>query len=231
MGYGNPMHLTSMSIIPTLPGVYHVTHTAHAPFDGNTLPLIINPEQEWVNLDVLNFALEQGYEVRIHEAYLFENRTKVLDEWALAVWNARQSLLERYGKEHPAVKEIKRLATMGVGSFATSKEKQESHAWIHLNFWTDAVSKARVNILANLLKYAKAGYRPKLVYSDGLWFVTSESDYSLAVPDILDRAGKLGGYHYEYSFPVTSELVEKVQTLSPGQVVTEFNHMGGKGNA
>lgn len=232
MGIGDPEHVTGGDIIPGLPGIYRVTW--EYPFTGEWMPPIVDPRQEWVTNDVLLFAQQHGYILTIHEAWVFNDYRKVLDPVATTIWEARSVLNPKSGpnpffaEENAIARKnaydtCKEIALVFVGGFATGKEKHPDIKGIHPNWWADAVGKARVNMLANLLKYTAQAGAPVLVYSDGVWFASKDSNPRTAVPGILDRAEKLGGFKHVYSFQLTAGDIQAVQGKSEGEIVTYFN--------
>lgn len=227
-GIGDPVHETE-NVKPGLPGIYRVT-IENEPWDS--IP-IVETDQQWVTNDVLVFALDRGYEFKIHEAWVFLDYDRILgsrDEkrnWSRKIWNAR-TILKELG-EMEAYEQVKIIAIVGVGSFATSKEKYPGLTLIHPNWWADVVGKHRVNMLCNIERYSREASPPVLVYSDGLYFVSSDRNARTAVPGILARVGQLGGYRHEYSFTLTQEIYEQAQGLTPGELVTLFHEVHNNG--
>ncbi len=222
-GIGDPVHLTE-NIVPGLPGIYRVNaHNIMVEFGGYLLPEVIEPGQEWVTNDVLVFAQSKGYEVEIYEAWVFLDYTRILDKWAEKIWNARAALK---GVHDEAYREMKNIAIVGVGSFATSKEKKKTPGWdlIHPNWWSDVVGRSRVAMLCNIAKYGA----PVLVETDGLYYVTRDHNYRTAVPGILDRMGLSGGYKHEGSFLLTEEIYSQARTLGVGELAALFKVAGGE---
>lgn len=227
-GIGDPVHVADgddgTHIVPGLPGIYRVTHNRRTmtTFDGCLYPEIIEPGQEWVTNDVLLFAREYAYDLTIHEAWVFEDYTKILDKWAEKLWNGRKALK---GKNDKAYREMKIIAVVGNGGWATNKQKHEGTDLIHPNWWADVVGKARVNILANLLKF---GAPPVLIEVDGLYFVRSDDNPRTAVPGILDRMNECGGYKHCSSFTLTQEIYEQACGLGVGSLASLFKQAGGE---
>jgi hypothetical protein len=224
-GIGDPVHVAGgddgTAIKPGLPGIYRIAVYQRGE-DLYTAP-IIEPGQEWVTSDVLIYAQQRGYQVYIYEAWVFPDYTKILDKWAEKIWNARAALK---GVNDEAYREMKNIAIVGVGSFATSKEKKKTPGWdlIHPNFWADVVGKARVNMLCNITKYGA----PVLVETDGLYYVSRDENYRTAVPGILDRMGLSGGYKHEGSFVLTEEIYGQARTLGVGELAALFKVAGGE---
>lgn len=224
-GIGDPGY-ASGPVTPGRPGIYHVTGVGvydGSTFDGKFYPQIIEPGQEWVTNDVLLYALHYGYEFTVTEAWVFEDYKRVLETWALRLWNARAALK---GVNDEAYREVKHIAVVGNGGWATSKEKKRTEGWdlIHPNWWADVVGKSRVNMLANLAKYGS----PLAVETDGVYFVSSHASVVRAVPGILDRAGELGGYKHEGSFQITEEHYNCARNMGVGELAHMCKVAGGE---
>jgi hypothetical protein len=236
-GCGDPVHLEE-DIVPGLPGIYRVRARNVSGEFGGDLPEVIEPDQEWVTSDVAVFASEHGYELHYEEAWVFPDYCKVLDAWSEKIWKARQHfnpklhLLTNMTLEdqQAAYVEMKEIALIGNGAWATSKEKmwdKESLDLIHPNWWADVVGKARVNLLANLLRYGS----PVLIKTDGLWFIARTGDKFAAASGILDRANECGGYKYEGSFRVRPAIYREAAGLSPNELSTFFKHLAGENHS
>lgn len=234
-GIADPIHLADgddgTHIVPGLPGIYRVSWGVFSPesYDTALTPSIIDEKQEWITNDVLLYAQSKGYEVTIHEAWVFPEYDRILGNrdakrnYAKKIWDARQALKD---VDEEAYAKMKEIALVGVGSFATSKEKYPGLNLIHPNWWADVVGKTRVNMLANIEKYAAVAGTPILVYCDGVWFVSRDPNPRTAVPGILDRQDKLGGYKHVYSFTLTQELYDQAKGLSEGELVSLFHKAG-----
>lgn len=241
-GIGDPVHLTH-DITPGLPGIYRIEWEYGQliePFDGILLPEIIHVKQEWVTNDVLIYARAHGMDITILEAYVFNDYRKILDTWAARLWDVRQSLKEESREYYfdnrddstsllNAYYTIKEIALMSVGGFMTSLEKKKDFNMIHPNWWADVVGKARVNMLCNLEKWASYA-TPILIYSDGVYFVSSNPNPFAAVPGILDRMDKLGGYKHVYSFLLTEEMVARAGEFTDAELVALFHQASGVKN-
>jgi hypothetical protein len=222
-GIGDPIHVKG-AIEVGRAGIYRIADVKVAGrCDGKDLPLIIEPSQEWVTCDVAVFAREQGYRFRVLEAWVFVRSAKILDDWAYTLWNARQALKSARDTRlnddirDAAYRRIKEIALVGVGSFATGKEKHPGIDLIHPNWWADVVGKARVNLLANLLKWEES---PVLIETDGLYFVLWDWNPRTAIRGILDREGQCGGYKHVRSTWLSRELQTRSVGLLPGEMAS-----------
>lgn len=227
-GVGDPVHVAhgddDTFIRPGLPGIYRVTWQRYEL--NEIFPPVIEPTQEWITNDVLEYALSRGYDILIHEAWVFPDYIKVFDKWAERLWNALQATKdtdrETYGK-------LKAISHVGPGSFATGKQRHAGIDLIHPNWWADIVSKARVNLLCNLETYGA----PVCIRTDGLYYITRDPNIRTAVPGILDRVGQSGGYKIPdgwTSFQLTQELYDQVQGLDDGELSALFKKAAGMKN-
>ncbi len=228
MGIGDPVHVVDgddgTHIVPGLPGVYRaslVQDKIDDDFDGLRFPLIIEEGQEWVTNEVLVYALQRGYEITIHEAWVFTDYAKILDTWAEKIWKTRQYFK---GVNDAAYREMNHIAHIGVGSFATNENKHAGIDLIHPNWWADVVGKARVNMLCNLLKYGA----PVCIRTDGLYYVSRDPNWRTAVPGILDRMDQCGGYKYEGTCQLTEEMYARAREMNDAELASMFKKAAGE---
>lgn len=226
-GSGDPVHLEGVGdIVPKNPGLYRVSFSSKGSrFDGGSLPKII--ESDWVTLDIVKFAMKQGYAVQIHEAYVFEESHRLFEKWTPALWDARQSLknIQRFPYE-PARENAEQTVKTTL-NFTVSSMKQ------HRNWYVDMVGAARVARFANMDKWAQQGYYPLYVYSDELGFVSDDANHETAIPGVLDRQDKLGGYKHKYSFEITEQMVSDCAAFTderrrPGQIQAYLKELSEK---
>lgn len=224
LGAGDPVHVDG-EYNTTLPGIYRVTALpGRSCFDDANLPAII--ATEWVTDDVLVYAIEQGYEAVIHEAWQWTEKHQTLRSYAEKLWNGRNAFrtgVDRFPHElarenaHSTMKEIALIATGKFGSTRTSHFQRP-------DWWAKVVGKTRVNTCRNLYKFYERGFTPVLLYSDSVYFVSSDPNPRTAIPGILDRENDLGGYRHEGTWRVTPKLIEKFQTDSPGKIQKWLEH-------
>lgn len=205
LGVGEPVHIRpSYEILSGLPGIYRITALVRPV--GEIFP-VIKDGQEWMTNDLYMYARSKGYEFVVSEAYQFLDYAKILDKWAAMLWGTMQYFKGQ--AEEEAYREVKTVAHVGLGSFATGKDKYTGLELIHPNWFFDVVGKANVNLHCNMEKYAKEAGYPVLIETDGLYYVPRDKDYRTAVPGILDRIGQLGGYKHQWSVTITQELYDK----------------------
>ena len=223
-GIGDPIHQQDEEVTPHLPGIYRVTwNTAHSVFDGLLYPFIIEPDQEWITLDMLKFATKQGYCIQVHEAWVFPQKTRVLDEWAARIWQALVALKEL---DRVAYEKCKAIYRASNGAWNWNKVDRPGLMFIHPNWWADTVSKARVALLANLLHYGA----PVCIRTDGLYFISQEPDIRLALPGMFDRENESGGYKIPggwRSFQLDQTVIDQARGLDDGELSTLFKQYGG----
>lgn len=235
VGAGDPEHITECSHIDTtLPGIYRVTVNPGASiFNGETLPLVhINSYEkplEWMTGDILTYAISQGYEITIHECYQWQEKHRALESTALAIWNARHSLAtdtasypHKQGREN-AYNTVKVVALVGVGKFAYKKATR----FLRPDYWSDIVGKARETMLRKLHTLQGQGYTPVFIYADNLYFLSHDKNPETAIPGLMEREDKLGGFKCKSTLLVTPEIINAFSTLSPGELKEFLNNLAG----
>jgi hypothetical protein len=218
VGTGTPIHLKENELYSggyvsgsVETGVYRVEVK-----DASKWPVYLPPiiRGEWVGGDVLEYAIQQGYEVIAREAWVFPESHQLLRQWATNLWNSRTTLNPKSESVYfphlqariNAYNTIKRVATKSVGSFAIRHEK---HNLARNNWWEEAVNKSRVVMLYHLKKFADAGYFPYGVWCDAASYVSPNSNPVEAVPGIMLRSDKLGGFKHAWSLQLTQEIIEE----------------------
>lgn len=207
-GVGNPIHTP---MLYGHPGIYRIEIEQRP--EQEKIP-VIEYGQEWVTWDVLQYAEKQGYKMVIIDGWLFPDYEKVLGNrdskrnWAKRLWDARQAL-----KGTPAYEDMKVIATVGMGGFATSKDKYGGLNLIHPNWFFDHVGKARVNMFHNIKKYAGNAVLIR-VKTDELMYVSRDPNPRTAIPGIFDRVGQLGGYKHVCSVQITRQMYEQSAGLT-----------------
>jgi hypothetical protein len=231
-GIGDPTHLEG-DVMPGAPGIYRISLKTFPPepFDGIHFPAVFKPEQEWITSDALLFAREHGYQINVHEAWVFWEYTRILGHreerrnWAKRLWDARQALK---GVDEEAYQEVNVIAHKGLGGFATRQDKYSGLHLIHPNWFFDVVGKARINMLYNVEKFAAGAGVPVCIEADGLYYVSRDPNYRTAVPGIMDRIGMLGGYKHKGSFILEASHLDQAQDLKPGELAELFKKAGGE---
>lgn len=208
LGSGDPVHVEfglEKAIVrrpPREAGIYRVSwNIAGSRFDEGLLPLIIHGE--WVTTEILNLAIEEGYDVFLHEGWIFSKSHLVLRPWATRLWEARTHLKEEENYVHANARynaywTAKDISVVGVGRL---KE-------IYPHWWSAVVGRSRAIMFYNLIAHEAQCGTPFLIYSDEMHYLSSDPDARSAFPSLLRREDKLGGYKVKYSVICTREMVE-----------------------
>lgn len=211
LGVGDPVHQAGVTD-EKLPGVYRVSiDIATSPFDGKLLPKVFG-RSDWLTHDLLASAREAGYGVEVHECWQYPEHHRVVGPTASALWDAREALHPERGdsKRFPnllcrrnAYESIKRIALPLPGRFANAKTPVYRPDW-----WECGVGRARATQLRRLLKLREQGFVPAWIYGDSLYFFSMDNNPVTAVPGMLDRQTKLGGYKCNGVIEVTQEVLD-----------------------
>ncbi len=204
-GTGDPVHMVGCPEGPFKSGIYKVRFSSKgSPFDGVQLPKII--ESEWITADVLRYAMKHGYQVDVMECYTFEHGYRLFEKWAPTLWDARQALKNKQrfpyeqGREN-AYWTVKDIANRTISS-------------LRKNWWADMVGQSRTAKLANLASWAGMGHYPQVVYFDDMCFLSDDEAPEHAIPGILARQDKPGGYKHKCSVLLTSEMIQDLMQFN-----------------
>jgi hypothetical protein len=202
-GVGTPEHIEGHAD-PKQPGIYHITWRSNgSKFDGATLPPLFDRPEQWTTQPMLKFALLKGYEVKVHEAWVFQQNHKLFDKWVAELWEARLRLRVA---AHYQCEPARYTAEMFVKQIMNSTISAARPNW-----WADMVGVARLAMLLNIEKYAGLGFYPALIYHDAVAYVSSIADHSVAIPRFTERQGHLGGYKHKFSLFITPALAEELR--------------------
>lgn len=232
MGEGTPEHVESN--IDTLmeweqhpTGVWHITVTAPKTQDERLMRIVeqfIDEGKQWVYTPAIDALLSLGYTVEFHEAWIWRKTHRTLQPWGKLLWDTRQALRndrERFPNEpgaETARQMLKRIATQGVGwlDLQSDRKRVPTPQWHRFDMKNLIVSLARFRMVLKILECIKLGYYPVLGYTDGIGFISNESNPALAVPGLMivqdkqgvqhDRSTELGGFKCEHTFTMDSEL-------------------------
>lgn len=231
-GYGDPTHVSG-TCEPKLPGLYRVSWDVNGSrFDGKRYPTILDEGDTHCTRDVLKFAIEQGYNVQVLEAWVFPTHTRVFEEYAKRLWNARQTLKFTNAAAAQEVNQIAQVTGVWVSSQATKNSRSGKPDMLHPNWWADIVGCARVRLLANMLAYGP----PVLIRTDALYYVSSRYDINEAIvhakngESITARNKECGGFKVPtnwVSFKLTRELYDEAEGKSDGELADMFKRAGG----
>lgn len=201
-GIGEPHHHTGETD-GKLPGVYRVTwRSGKSVYDGSRFPMIIE-SNEWVTQPILNFARLKGYEVKVHEAWIFQEHARLFGEWARDLWQARLALKQEHLFPFEPGREFAGDIVKAIMNHTISA--------LNVHWWSQMVGNSRAGILANVWKFAQDGYYPLFIYRDSIGYASN----SPLPPTFLDP-NKLGGYRAIYKQPIylTSELVDQLKEIA-----------------
>ncbi len=228
VGAGDPVEMEGLDALNrSLPGVYRVKLSASiSDFDNEQLPMII--ANEWVTLDVLKFAMNQGYSVQLYEAHVWEEKHKTLASYASKLWESRRIFREDYSRfphqlaRQNAENTMKEIALVATGKFAS---ESKAGAFRQPYWWAAVVGKMRVAMLANIHKiYQNTGLSPALIYAYSVYYASTDSNPRTAVPGILDREDKLGGFRHDGTWRITPEIIEQFRCAKPGIIQKYLEH-------
>jgi hypothetical protein len=224
-GVGDPVHEDgSASYSEKRVGIWRCSVKAPASILENLPP--VWDGGEWIAGPIIKLLQGQGYEVAIHEGWIFPKQHEVLRAWAEKIWEVRQAFKlgsyewarneQVWGMAYVAVKDVA-VATIGL----TQSRKFEEASYKQRPDWhCQVVAGNRSTVYYNLLKVFKASGRvPLLVNMDALYYVSDERDPAAVVPELLGKENSLGGYKAEWKQPL--ELTEEaIAVLESNNYVT-----------
>lgn len=217
LGVGAPVHHPDgTAFVPRMPGYWRI----EIPDTGDwRMPHPLDPRglhagrARWVTTPALEFAVEQGYEPRILEAYTWAERARILDPWYERIRDARTRLDVDDVDSQIARDQLKQIYAPTIGMLGSS---------IHMAGRTGyaperrhmIIAKARTNILRRIATIGKeTGRFPVAVIADTVLYTSPDPDPVSSWPGGERWMGReLGRYKVEGSAP----LQEHLQYLTGG---------------
>jgi hypothetical protein len=170
-------------------------------------------KRRWVTTPTVEFAVAQGYEPEILEAYTWPEKARVLDPWYERIRDARAKLDVDDEDSQAARDQLKAVyaSTIGMLGSHTYMAGRAGYAphWRH-----HIVAKARTNILRRVVRIGQdTGRWPVAVTADTVVYASREADPVKAWPGDPAWLGRdLGRYKPEG----TARLVDQLPYLTGG---------------
>ncbi len=177
----------------------------------------ITGELTWVTTPTMEIAIDQGYEPTVHEAYVWENHTRILDTYYARVREARTSLSSDQDPDaKKALALLKQTYVQGFGLMASPLYQGRTGYSPERYHFIQA--RARANIIRKIRKIGnETGRWPVAVYKDTVLYTSNESDPKLAWPGAESEFGYgLGQYKAEKSGFLSDQI----------QFLDGFNYRG-----
>lgn len=165
----------------------------------------------WFTTPTLEFALEQGYEPEILEAYVWPDHGRVLDPFYERIRDARTGLDTDDEDAQVARNLLKRVYTNSIGmlgsdTYMKGRKEYAPHRRHHI------VAKARANIMRRVAQIGRdSDVWPVAVSKDSILYVSNEADPIKAWPGKPEQLGRGFG---QYKPEATGLLVDQVKFLN-----------------
>ena len=203
------------------PGVYKCTITGESEWNGAALPHPTDGVTSgWFWAYTVKLLLELGYTVAIDEAWIWEHKQAhtTLRAWAETIWNATRALKEdttRYSNAQAralAYDNSKNIGRHAIGLLNRPPDdttRPGAYSGYRPDWNRLIIDNARYLISRRIMKYAAMGFIPLGVHVDCIFYAIPTNDVN-AIPDMLDRAGMLGGFKVKHAnlgaIPITEEI-------------------------
>lgn len=169
----------------------------------------------WLATPLVRLQLALGFEIEIHEGYVFTQRFQLLSSWAAKVWELRQSYNlagDRWAAPRAramAAEAMKQIAVSTIGIAGYHGFSEEENSMKHRpDVRLATIARTYELIYHNILKAQRLdGKLPIMVATDALYYCCSTNDPYIELTCLLGRAGKLGGYKYEGCIEITPDVL------------------------
>lgn len=209
-------HPDGTAFMPRMPGYWRI----EIPDGGDwRLPNLLDPrggntgKVRWVTTPGLDFAVEQGHEPAILEAYTWTQRARILEPWYERIRDARTALDTDDPDCQVARDQLKAIYAPTIGMFGS-----QAHMAGRLGYAPERrhhiVAKARTNILRRVVKIGQDTDRwPVAIVADTVLYTSSDPDPVAAWPGQPEWLGRALG---RYKVEATGRLADQVKYLTGG---------------
>lgn len=224
-GSGTPDHVDGGKYSKNLYGLWRVTaEPLDSLWDGLYLPNPFGSSQEifseWYYTPQVELAMQLGWQVTIHEGYVWPESHELLKDWARRLHDCRAMSRERW----PVLdRMLKVTATRTWGRLEHKPLPDEPVKWSHRPDWTGTIkARAYQRALLQIRKIERATVTTPTFYvavdTDALVFASDLADPAEACPGMLDRQDQLGGYKHvrTLSGPIVAQLLGDAPSCGSG---------------
>lgn len=218
LGYGEPRYFPDgLPFDKKLPGYWRITMPPKGewltpnPIDPRNREDEITGRLTWVTSQTLDIATSLGYEVQIHEAYVWENHTRIYDTWYERVRDARTALDTGDLDDSRARNLLKEVYVRSLGLTASIEHHKNRPAFAPERYHF-IQARAKANIIRRIQQIGNdTGRWPVAISKDTVLYTSDELDPKLAWPGKPENYGRgLGQFKYEG----TAELAEHLKFLT-----------------
>jgi hypothetical protein len=136
------------------------------------------PDHEWYYTPQVKLAMSMGYQVTIHEAWLWPNSHRTLDRWVDRIWKARQAT-----QGTPVEAMIKASYTQALGVLSRKPGEAEKLQWYHRPDWAGLITAQHyLRQVKKIMQLVECGVNYLAVSTDSIAIVSHQIDPTMAMP-------------------------------------------------
>lgn len=179
-----------------IPGLWRIT--AHNDHDNLSLPSPFNthsdvPDDEWYYTPQVKLALEMGWEVNVHDAWIWHDYHLTLKDWVQRLWQARQMT-----KGTPAEAMIKASFTQSLGVMSRRPGASEKLQRYHRPDWVGLLTAQHyLRQVKQIMKLEECCPGYLAVSTDSIAWISDEADHVAAMSaGWMGQEGAMGQYRH-----------------------------------
>jgi hypothetical protein len=188
-------------------GVWYGTFTGSSKYNGTELPSAIARGKQWFYTPEIEIALMLGYEsFQPEKAIIWETKHRVFNKWVPILRDGKKDLetnpqYTNMVARQLAIDGIKKIYTHMVGRLNRQKTYyNQKDKFLRPDYRAMVVGDNKLKVFYQINKLVGMGYIPFMVNNDALYFLSDERNPMLAIPTIMDRQDKLGGYKHNGTY-------------------------------
>lgn len=215
LGYGEPTHYPQgRPFDAKLPGYWRITMPAKGewltpnPIDPRNREDDITGKLTWVTTQTLDVATAFGYDdFEIHEAWIWEQHTRIYDTWYERIRDARTTLDTSNHDDQRARDLLKEVYVRSLGLTASFEHHKDREGFAPERYHF-VQARAKANILRRVLKIGEdTGRWPVAISKDTVLYTSPSSEPDIAWPGDTKNYGRgLGQFKYEGSARLADHL-------------------------
>lgn len=152
------------------------------------------PDHEWYYTPQVKLAIQMGYGVELHSAYLWKHTHQTLADWVRRIWDARQAT-----KGQPVEDMIKASFSQSLGILSRRPGPQEKIAWYHQPGWEGWLTAQHYLRQVRKIQQIDASLGGDVflaVSTDSFAIVSNKADIHDAMPPGWAGPGVIGQYRH-----------------------------------
>ncbi len=207
------------------PGLWLVSLSGDSAFSSELLPAVIK-NKSWQDTAMVQAAIECGYQVTVHAAYMFPEAHTTFNHWYTALRDALVTYTNTTKYKNTlartaAIETVKMMyrQTIGLMGHQPDTDNGETFHWYSRpDIFNAVVGESKRRMFLTLTSLVTANIPVVAVYVDAIYFLSNQP-IETALPTTIVISDQIGKFKHKGSYPlsdVSHMLTNNPQTLVQG---------------